>query len=534
MDFKKSFKEKLKEQKKGLEINSNPLSLLDSISKEYDNEIESNPVLKFKKELFETSKIIKQKAFNQIDFNIFDQTPEETNQNNIIEESETIDNIIDNISPPLQDLISATIDSINKEEKFKSVKENTDLFNQPNSQKFEPSIKILQEKLKFLEDWVSKISMAGPGSGEVNFRWLDDVNRDTIGNTDQILRYNPNDKKFFFGQLSGDQGPIRSLEFDNSGAGITNPNPGTLEWNTEKDCLNVYQNDNTVLQVGLENYIRVHNISGNTLNNGTLVQFSGVNGDNETPTCVPFIANGDSNPLYVIGVLTETIAHDSYGRATVFGEVRNLNTTGSDVSEVWQEGDLLWASDINPGKLTKVRPTAPSVCISIAAVILPDSENGILLVRPTTFPRLYYGSFFDTTDQSANTTNTPFAVRYSNTQISSGFHVANNTQIVAEHAGLYNYQFSVQVDSTNASSGQSIWIWYRKNGEDVPATASRVTINRDYKVLGWNFIESMQIGEYFELMWATDSGNVKLNAPPASSFCPSIPSVILTVTQVTL
>lgn len=41
--------------------------------------------------------------------------------------------------------------------------------------------------------------MTGPGSGEVNFRWLDDVNRNTIGHTDQILRYNPDDKKFFLG-----------------------------------------------------------------------------------------------------------------------------------------------------------------------------------------------------------------------------------------------------------------------------------------------------------------------------------------------
>lgn len=44
----------------------------------------------------------------------------------------------------------------------------------------------------------------------------------------------------------------------------------------------------------------------------------------------------------------------------------------------------------------------------------------------------------------------------------------------------------------------------------------------------------MQINDYFELMWATDSIDVKIVAPPATAFCPDIPSVLLTVTQINL
>ena len=538
MDFKDSFKKNLKTAKKGLEVSSNPSSLFESLSTELQAEIESNKVLQFKKSLRENLKEIKQ---NKSAFNLFDVLPEATTieeqmvQEEIVESLETIEEKT-NIS---KSLILDAVDSITRQELSKPKEENlseyTNLFSQPNSKIETSDIKALQRKLKSLEDWVTKISMTGPGGGEVNFRWLDDVDRSTIGNTDQILRYDPDTKKFFFGQLSGDQGPIRSLEFDVNGAGI-DPSPQMLEWNTAKDCLNIHQNDNTTLQVGLENYIRVHNISGNTITNGTFVQFSGVNGDNETPTCVPFIANTSSVPLYSIGLLTVDIENGGYGRATVLGEVRDLNTTGSDVSELWQEGDLLWANPLFPGKLTKVKPTAPDVVISVAAVMRVDSTQGILLCRPVIFPRLYYGSFFDTTDQTVTSQqlNSPREIRYSNTQISSGFHISNNSQIVAENAGLYNYQFSLQIDSTNASSSQNIWIWYRKNGEDVPATASRLTVDRDYKVVAWNFIESMEIGEYFQLMWATDSVNVRLHAPPATAFCPSIPSVILTVTQVNL
>ena len=528
-DFSDAFKDKLRNRTKGLDYSS-PSDFLTQISEELHHEQEKDKIFQFKKSLSASIQETKQKVFED-SIDIFNNEVSILTEEIIVPEIEKIEPA----EPIKEDYITTIVNSITKEELNKSVREHTDLFNQPNS-KIDPTLKALQDKVKYIENWVYKISAEGPGSGEVNFRWLDDVNRDTIGNnTDQILRYNPEDKKFFFGQLSGDQGPIRSLEFDVDGAGIT-PSPQMLEWNTAKDCLNIHQNDNTTLQVGLENYIRVHNISGNTITNGTFVQFSGVNGDNETPTCVPFVANTSSVPLYSIGLLTVDIENGGYGRATVLGEVRDLNTTGSDVSEVWQEGDLLWANPLFPGKLTKVKPTAPDVVISVAAVMRVDSTQGILLCRPVIFPRLYYGSFFDITDQTVTSQqlNSPREIRYSNTQISSGFHISNNSHIVAENSGLYNYQFSLQIDSTNASSSQNIWIWYRKNGQDVPATASRMTVDRDYRVVAWNFIESMEIGEYFQLMWATDSVNVRLHAPPATAFCPSIPSVILTVTQVNL
>ncbi len=532
-DFKEKFRQSIKEKTEGLAVSVNPSSLFNSLSEEYITEIESNPISNFRNKLHNTSKakLEETKTFLIPEFNNIDVIPVIEEQS--IEFSPITEEFFD--VSPVNNLITATTNIITKEELNKPVKEHTDLFNQPNSKLTDPNIKSIQNKLKHLEDWVSKISMTGPGSGEVNFRWLDDVDRNTIGDTDQILRYNPVDNKFFFGQLSGDQGPVKSLQFDVNGAGITE-SPQMLSWNSSKDCLNIHQDDGSTLQVGLENYIRVHNSTANTLTNGTVVMFSGVNGDGETPTCVPLIANSSAVPLYTIGMLTNDIPSGTNGRATTLGEVRNINTTGSDVGETWVNGDLLWANPSNPGKLTKIKPTAPNVVISVAAVIKVGITDGILLVRPTLFPRLYYGSFFDKTDQAAtvNTLNVPIAVKYSNTQISSGFHVANTTQIVAEHAGLYNYQFSIQVDSTNAGSAQNIWIWYRKNGNDVPSTASKISVNKEYKVIAWNFIESMQINDYFELMWATDSIDVKIVAPPATAFCPDIPSVLLTVTQINL
>lgn len=57
--------------------------------------------------------------------------------------------------------------------------------------------KNLELEIKYLREWVGKIAALGPGSGEVNFRWLDDVDRSSI-NKDWFLNYEPSTKKFTF------------------------------------------------------------------------------------------------------------------------------------------------------------------------------------------------------------------------------------------------------------------------------------------------------------------------------------------------
>ena len=55
----------------------------------------------------------------------------------------------------------------------------------------------LENKVKQLEAWISRIAATGSGSGEVNFRWLDDVDRSSI-DQNKYLTYNPTSKKFQF------------------------------------------------------------------------------------------------------------------------------------------------------------------------------------------------------------------------------------------------------------------------------------------------------------------------------------------------
>lgn len=413
-------------------------------------------------------------------------------------------------------------------------------FQQPEPDLAEPTIRALQDKMKFLEQSIGRIAATGPGSGEVNFRWLDDVNRSTIDTPDadqeHVLRYDAATKKFFFGELTGDHREISSFTFDVDGPGIENT-PRMVYWNSNEDCLQVDHADGTSLSVGLEDYIQVRNSTPTTLTNGTVVRFSGAysNGD-FVPEVVPHVADGSIPPLYTVGVITSDIPPNTTGRATVLGKVRDVNTTGSDVSETWNPGDILYVHPTLPGKLTKNKPTAPQVVISVAAVLKKNATSGILLVRPTIFPRLHYGTFVDKTSQLHTAINTPKAITFNTTEVANGHRRGTDTsQIIAEVSGLYNYKFSIQLVSGN-SAAKDVWIWFRKNGVDIPDSATRKTIvgNTVYDVAAWDVTVSMQPNDYFQIMWAVSDVAATIVAPPATAFCPAIPSVILNVTEAAL
>lgn len=310
--------------------------------------------------------------------------------------------------------------------------------------------------------------------------------------------------------------------------------PGMLTWNEFEDCLDVVQNDGTILQVGLENYVQVINNTGTTLQNGAVVKFAGVALD-EVPEVNPMIADGSVEPLYIVGVLTNSLIPGEKGRATILGKVRQINTTGSDVGETWQRGDLLWAHPSQPGKMTKFRPTAPNVSVSVAAVLKADATLGVILVRPTIFPRLFYGTFSSATTQTAPTINSPHPVHFENTDISSGVRIINGGQIVTDYAGLYSFDFRLQLTSSN-SSQKNAYIWARKNGVDIQRSASKVTMvgNGVELVPSWSFTISMQPNDYFELMYAVDDLAVLINAPATTAFCPSTPSATIRVSQINL
>lgn len=145
----------------------------------------------------------------------------------------------------------------------------------------------------------------------------------------------------------------------------------------------------------------------------------------------------------------------------------------------------------------------------------------------------YYGSFFDTTTQSAVGVNTYQAIRLNTTDLSNQVSIANSSHIVVANSGVYNIQFSLQIDKTNAT-GAHIYIWLRKNGVNVPNSATEVAVQGTLSeiVAAWNFVVSSNANDYYELVWSTTDSTIRLKAVSASGVVPAIPSVILTVVSV--
>ena len=145
----------------------------------------------------------------------------------------------------------------------------------------------------------------------------------------------------------------------------------------------------------------------------------------------------------------------------------------------------------------------------------------------------YYGNFFDTTTQTIVGVNTHQPVRLNTTDLSNQVSIANSSHIVVANSGVYNIQFSLQVDKTTAA-GAHIYIWLRKNGLDVSNSATELAVQGTFSevVAAWNFVVASNANDYYELMWSATDSHIRLKAVGASAVVPAIPSVIVSVVSV--
>jgi hypothetical protein len=149
-----------------------------------------------------------------------------------------------------------------------------------------------------------------------------------------------------------------------------------------------------------------------------------------------------------------------------------------------------------------------------------------------------YGSFYDTTTQTNPVANIARSMSFNSTDITNGVSISGstspfNTYIKTENAGVYDIQFSAQVDKTDGGT-DDIVIWLRKNGIDLTDTATTLTLptNNSKVVAAWNWFVSSATGDYYQIIWRSADVDLRLLAEPISVDHPGIPSVIATVNRV--
>lgn len=162
-----------------------------------------------------------------------------------------------------------------------------------------------------------------------------------------------------------------------------------------------------------------------------------------------------------------------------------------------------------------------------------DVEGLQMLPPPREFKRSRYGSFYDTTTQTATVINTAKAITFNTTDLSRGVYIGSTTsRIYVDTDGIYNFQTSIQLDSTVATA-EIFYLWFRLNGVDVTNSASQVRVqgNNAEIFVALNYFFDLKSGDYVELMFSVTNLGVQLLASGAVAPHPGIPSIILTVSN---
>ena len=284
----------------------------------------------------------------------------------------------------------------------------------------------------------------------------------------------------------------------------------------------------SIEDAALLQYTVVQNNTGFTIPKGTVVGFAGV-GSNNVLSVTPYLADGSSPSLYILGVMAEELPDSgATGLCCVWGNVSGIDTSAFSV------GDVLYASPTVAGAFTNVKPTAPDNVIPIAAVLVDSATAGDIFVRPTIEQQKYYGEFTKTTDQTPASTNTAYALTFDNTEIAEGISIGSPaSRIVVVQSGLYQFDATVQI-SSSSSSAKTVWLWFRKNGTDVANSARLVTINinNGYTAVSMSEFFSLAANDRIEIMFAANDTAITVDNVAATAFAPAAPAVVLAVSQI--
>jgi hypothetical protein len=150
---------------------------------------------------------------------------------------------------------------------------------------------------------------------------------------------------------------------------------------------------------------------------------------------------------------------------------------------------------------------------------------------PREFKLARYGSFYDTTTQTATTINTAKAITFNTTDLSNGVFIGSPTsRIVVDSEGIYNFDTSFQLDKTSGGTAE-FYFWFRLNGTDVPDSASQIRVqgNNGEIFSSLNYFFDLKANDYVELMFSVSDLSVELLSVAAVAPVPAIPSIILTV-----
>jgi hypothetical protein len=126
-------------------------------------------------------------------------------------------------------------------------------------------------------------------------------------------------------------------------------------------------NGNITQQIGEEIFIYGKASAAITDSPLQIVYKTGVVGASGVIQFAPTIASITEADL-ILGIATEPIAHNGFGRVTTFGIVRAITTNGTAFGEVWADNDDIYYNPVT-GNPTKIKPVAPNIKVQLGTII---------------------------------------------------------------------------------------------------------------------------------------------------------------------
>ena len=140
------------------------------------------------------------------------------------------------------------------------------------------------------------------------------------------------------------------------------------------------------------------------------------------------------------------------------------------------------------------------------------------------------GLFFDLGTYSPTAINTGYPLYFGQTYLSNAVRIVDGTKLTVDVAGVYNFQYSSAVTSTNAST-KNVWLWIVRNGNPIGYSTNAYTVSgaAHSTVISWNFNIDLDVGDYIELYWGSDSLDVQIASVAPTPPHTGIPANVVAV-----
>lgn len=223
--------------------------------------------------------------------------------------------------------------------------------------------------------------------------------------------------------------------------------------------------------------------------------------------------------------------------------VDNIKLDGNTVSSTNTNGDIVLSPNgtgtVSFSKAAITGGTITGVGLSGLSADLPIADGGTgastasaartnLGVGTNGTFDAAYGYFYSDTDQTYSA-NTPTVVTFNQAApFNAGVSVVSTSRVTMAAAGVYKISFSAQAFNGD-STDHDVTVWFRKNGTDITASATKLTVPKltdgGAAVFTITGLEQFTAGQYIEAVVMVEDADVKLDFTAAAVGPPAVPAI---------